>query len=147
MLNDTPITRLLSLVSLGFHDGASPLALSVTSHDGLEPPTHPEINAHQIISQGRSSLLWQCMSDPSRSTCSSTMEANSQRLKEPNGVLSSLNAAIATLDLARDKSSVKQAKDVIGSASILLTTIRVCFFQVHVGRLLTVALRIRRSKK
>ena len=71
------------------------------------------------------------------------METKFQRPKEPDGPLSSLNAAIGTLDLARDRLGVKPAKDAIGSASILLTTIRVRFPPAHVDRLLTGLLRIR----
>ena len=61
------------------------------------------------------------------------MATTSQKLKEPGGTLSSLNTAIDTLNLARDNTSVKLAKDVMGSASFLLTTIRVRFLPARVG--------------
>ena len=75
------------------------------------------------------------------------METTSQQLKELDGTLSSLSTAIRSLNLAKDNTSVKLAKDVLGSAGVLLTTIRVRFLPAHVGRLLTDLLRIRRSKK
>ena len=59
------------------------------------------------------------------------METKSRLLGEPNGALASLNAAISTLDIARDSTNVKQAKDAFGSASLLLTTIRVRFIPAH----------------
>ena len=65
--------------------------------------------------------------------------AKSQR---QNGVLSSLNAAIDTLDLARDSTNVKPARDAFCSAGILLTTIRVRFLPAHLFRSLTGARRI-----
>ena len=54
------------------------------------------------------------------------MEAESQRSKGRDGAISALNTAIEALDLAKI-SNVTQAKAVFGSASILLTTIRVYF--------------------
>ena len=51
--------------------------------------------------------------------------ANSQRPNERDGALSSLNAAIEVLNLAKEVSSVTPAKVVFGSVSILLTMIRV----------------------
>ena len=61
------------------------------------------------------------------------METKSQRLKGSDGALPSLNAAINTLGLARDMTSVKPAKDAFRSASLLLTTIRVRFLSAYVG--------------
>ena len=70
------------------------------------------------------------------------METESQRLEGPDGTLSSLNTAIDNLDLARDKSSVKPAKDAIDSAHLLLTTIRVRFLPLNFGRLPTDVRRV-----
>ena len=53
------------------------------------------------------------------------MKAKSRQLKEPDGDLSALNAAIGALDLKRNNSGVKPAKDAFGSASFLLATIKV----------------------
>lgn len=53
------------------------------------------------------------------------MEIGSQPLKEHGDAFTSLNASIDTLDLARDRMSVKPAKDMFRSASILLMEIRV----------------------
>ena len=61
------------------------------------------------------------------------METKSQRLKGPDGTISSLKAAIDTLDLAKGATSLKPAKNAIGSASVLLTTIRVRLFPAKVS--------------
>ena len=63
----------------------------------------------------------------------SIMETKSRR---PNGALSSLNAAVDALQLARDAVGTKPTKDALDSASVLLTTIRVSFLPVHVHRTL-----------
>ena len=55
------------------------------------------------------------------------MGTKSKRSNEPDGTLSSLNAAVNFLDLARDTTSVKPARDTFRAASLLLTTIRVRF--------------------
>jgi len=55
------------------------------------------------------------------------MQANSQQPKGRNGTISSLNIAIEGLNLAKEVSSVTPAKAVFGSASLLLTMIRVRF--------------------
>lgn len=65
------------------------------------------------------------------------MKTKPQRPKGPGDTLSSLSTAIYTLDLARDTASVGPAKEVFGSASILLATLRVRSLLIHVGRLLT----------
>ena len=65
------------------------------------------------------------------------MKTKFRRPKEPNDALPSLNAVIDTLDLARDNTSLKPAKDAFHSASALLTTTRVRFFPVDVRRLST----------
>ena len=53
------------------------------------------------------------------------MQANSQRPKGRDGTISSLNIAIEGLNLAKEISSVTPAKAVFGSASVLLTMIKV----------------------
>ena len=53
------------------------------------------------------------------------------------GALYSLNMAIDTLNLAKEATGLTPAKAAFESARDLLTTIRVSFFHVHVGRLLT----------
>ena len=53
------------------------------------------------------------------------MEAESQRPKEREGVLSALNAAIEVLNLAKEVSSATPAKAIFGSVSIILAMIRV----------------------
>ena len=55
------------------------------------------------------------------------MATNSQRLKGRNGALSTLNAAIGGLNLAKQILNDTSAKVVFGSVSRLLTTIRVRF--------------------
>jgi len=53
------------------------------------------------------------------------MAAKPQRLKERDGILSSLNLAIEAMNLAKEVTSVTPAKAVFGTVSVLLTTIRV----------------------
>ena len=53
------------------------------------------------------------------------MDANSKREKWQGGILSSLNAAIEAMNLAKELASVTPAKAVFGSVSVLLTMIRV----------------------
>ena len=55
------------------------------------------------------------------------MDIKPQRQKRQDGALSSLNAAIEAMNLAKEISSMTPAKVVFGSVSILLTMIRVCF--------------------
>jgi len=64
------------------------------------------------------------------------MSAKSQRPKGRAGVLSSLNVAIDDLNLAKQASNVTSVKATFGSASVLLTEIRVGFLPSHGGRLL-----------
>jgi len=66
------------------------------------------------------------------------MDAKSQRPKEREGVLSSLNVAIEGLNLAKEIAGIAPAKAAFGSVSILLTMVRVRFlpfcddgFRVH----------------
>jgi len=54
------------------------------------------------------------------------MQAKTQQPKGRDGVISSLNIAIEGLNLAKEVSSVTPAKAVFGSASALLTLIKVC---------------------
>ena len=65
-----------------------------------------------------------------------TMATKSQRPKGRDGVLSSLNKAIDALDLAKETTGMVLAKTTFGSASNLLTTIRVSFLLVYACRLL-----------
>ena len=53
------------------------------------------------------------------------MDANSKQEKWRDGVLSSLNAAIEAMNLAKELASVTPAKAIFGSVSVLLTMIRV----------------------
>ena len=53
------------------------------------------------------------------------MDANSRREKWQDGILSSLNAAIEAMNLAKEVASITPAKAVFGSVSALLTMIRV----------------------
>ena len=53
------------------------------------------------------------------------MDANSGREKWQDGILSSLNAAIEAMNLAKELASVTPAKAVFGSVGVLLTMIRV----------------------
>ena len=53
------------------------------------------------------------------------MDADSQRTKGRDTVLSALNIAIEALNLAKDISTIAPAQAVFGSVSILLTMIRV----------------------
>jgi len=55
------------------------------------------------------------------------MDAKSQRPKEREGVLSSLNVAIEGLNLAKEIAAVAPAKAAFGSVSVLLTMVRVRF--------------------
>ena len=64
------------------------------------------------------------------------MKTKFRRPKKPDNALPSLNAAIEALDLARDKTSLKPARDAFYSASALLATIRVRSFPAHVRQLL-----------
>jgi len=56
-----------------------------------------------------------------------TVFANSQRLKERDGHLSSLNAAIETLNLAWEASGIEPAKHIYNHVGITLKMIKVCF--------------------
>ena len=66
------------------------------------------------------------------------MDTKSRQRKRGDGVLSSLNAAIEALNLAKEISSIAPAKAAFGSVSVVLTMIRVSFllfrndpFHVH----------------
>ena len=58
------------------------------------------------------------------------MQSKSQRPSEREGVITALNAAIETLNLAKEISSITPAKAVFGSVSIILAMIRVSFLLV-----------------
>ena len=64
------------------------------------------------------------------------MTTESQRPKGREGAFSSLDAAIEAMNHAETISSIPPAKAAFGSARDLLTTIRVGFLLVYVGRLL-----------
>ena len=55
------------------------------------------------------------------------MVTKSQQPKRRDTILSSLDVAIETLNLAKEVSTITPAIAVFGSVSILLTMIRVCF--------------------
>jgi len=57
----------------------------------------------------------------------STMDTKPQRSKHQDIALSSLNAAIEALNLAKELSGVTPAKAVFGTAGVILTMIRVSF--------------------
>ena len=75
------------------------------------------------------------------------MADKSQRQKERDGVLSSLNMAVDALNRAKEATSMTPAKAAFTSAGILLTIIRVGSPPVHVSRLLTNVYRTRRPTK
>ena len=54
-----------------------------------------------------------------------TMDGKSQRPRRQDGVLSSLNAAIDAINIAKDVMDITPAKAVFGSISVVLTMIRV----------------------
>jgi hypothetical protein len=56
------------------------------------------------------------------------MDSSAQRQKRRDIVLSSLDVAIDVMNLAKEVSSITPAKAVFGSASVILTMIKVCFF-------------------
>jgi len=63
------------------------------------------------------------------------MDANSQRPKGRDSVLSSLNMALEALNLAKEISGITPAKAAFGSVGVLLAMIRVCFHQFCDNRL------------
>jgi hypothetical protein len=75
------------------------------------------------------------------------MDANSQQQNAQDGVLSALNAAIESLNRAKEASCVRSVKAVFGSVSALLTVIRVSFLPTHLCRLLANMNRIRWPKE
>ena len=58
------------------------------------------------------------------------MQSKSQRPNEREGVISALNAAIETLNLAKEISTITPAKAVFGSVSVILGMIRVSSLMV-----------------
>jgi hypothetical protein len=71
----------------------------------------------------------------------STMDAKSEGRRDVT--LSSLNAAIEAMNLAKEIASITPAKAVFGSVSVVLAMIRVCFLPVRLGRLQADVCRIR----
>lgn len=63
--------------------------------------------------------------------------ASSQQLTGREGVLTTLDIFIQTLNIARDACGVPPAQVALGSASTLLTMIRVCLFLLREDNLLT----------
>jgi hypothetical protein len=63
---------------------------------------------------------------PAHSSRTSTM-ASPQPPKEHDGVLSTLNVLVQALDIAKDACGIPPAQIALGSASVLLTMIRVRF--------------------
>ena len=59
------------------------------------------------------------------------MVPRSQPPKEREDAISSLDAAIEATNLAEKISNIKLAKAVLGSVSVLLTTIRVCILPLY----------------
>ena len=64
------------------------------------------------------------------------MATKSQRPKGQDGALSSLNAAIDVLNLAKEAVGMAPVGAVFKSASDLLTIIRVSFLPAHIDRFL-----------
>jgi len=62
---------------------------------------------------------------PHRLLAALTMEAESQRPKGRENVISGLNAAIEAMNLAKEFSSITPAKPVFGTVSVILAMIRV----------------------
>ena len=96
------------------------------------------MNAHLDESSGSSS-------QPPRYTIFSvrTMTDKPQQTKGQDDVLSSLNAAIDALNIAKKVSSITPANVAFSSTGGLLILIRVCLLPVHVGRLLAEMCRTR----
>ena len=65
-----------------------------------------------------------------------TMDANSQRPKHRHRVLSSLNAAIDAMNIAKDVMNITPAKAVFASVSVMLGMIKVHFLLLYVCRFL-----------
>ena len=96
---------------LHLHDAAHHAGMAAHLYQGSDPFAQPV--CHTIFSQLPPLPL--------------TMDADSQRTKGRDTVLSALNIAIETLNLAKDISTIAPAQAVFGSVSILLTMIRVRF--------------------
>jgi hypothetical protein len=54
------------------------------------------------------------------------MDPKSQRSRRQDATLSTLNAAIEAMNLAKEISSMTPAKAIFGSVSVILAMIRVC---------------------
>ena len=100
--------------------------LFLSSHGRLHAARCDEMAAHLREGSGPSS-------QPGRHAIfiqiprASTMDTKSQPQKRQDGALSSLNAAIEAMNLAKEISSITPAKAVFGSVSVVLTMIRVRF--------------------
>ena len=71
-----------------------------------------------------------------------TMSTKSQRPKRPDAILSSLNAAIDAMNIAKDVLGMTPAKAAFGTVSVILTMIRVGFPPLRVSWLLDNVYRI-----
>lgn len=63
------------------------------------------------------------------------MDPDAPSPEPQDNALSSLDAAIKTLNIAKEASSTSPAKTAFGSASVILTTIMVRFLPVYVDEL------------
>lgn len=61
------------------------------------------------------------------------MNSKSQRQKRRDTALSSLDAAIEALNIAKDVLDMTPAKAALGSVTVILAMVRVSFLLVHVG--------------
>jgi hypothetical protein len=113
------------------------------SFDSIQPCLEHERNVRQIVPLASLDMTVAhhhegsgLSTQPARHTVFSqlrvsTMDAKSERHRES---LSSLNAAIEAINLAKEIASVTPAKAIFGSVSVVLTVIRVSFLPVRLGR-------------
>ena len=118
-------------VSTTYINSSTPNTISFILN-GLFARDMPRRNGHSAV-LGLEPFLTACLQHRfSQQPRPSTMG------KRRDGVLSTLNAAIEVMNLAKEVSSVTPAKAVFGSVSVILTMISVCFpssddiFHVHV---------------
>ena len=117
-----------------FLDGqASPLECTFEIVERLDQVRHaaslrPALRAYQVLA-----ALGPCESHTAFSYYAhfEPMDTNVRQQKRRDIALSSLGAAIETLNLAKEISSITPAKAVFGSVSIILTTIKVSFLLRH----------------
>ena len=118
--------------------------MATNEHTTTEHPPHPETRSTDLPHQMAMCI---CLYDyqrpfPPRGTntglsqppAASTMASASQRPKRPHSVLSTLDVAIQTLNLAKDACGVLPAQAVFSGVSALLTMIRVRFRRLFHGR-------------